>query len=161
MVTAVRKGRMQDITDEFITALRGLEETGAIEPLAALFSQAAEISNPLVEHRKDEEHAVEKFWHDYRRAFQQIHSVFRTVVKADRVSFIEWTSDGATTYGPFRYGGVTVIEHDSRKITAFRCYFDPEQISSGDPDRRRLWAPENADSVQSEAAEPRKEGGYQ
>lgn len=70
----------------------------------------------------------------------------------------------------FSYGGVSVLEHDGDKITAFRTYFDTRHLPS--PHAGRANAAEgqgsatsshensDLDRAQRDAAEQRAAGGY-
>jgi limonene-1,2-epoxide hydrolase len=118
---------MPGFADRFIHALRQLEEGEDAGPIAALFGPDATISNPLVAHEGGEE-AAARFWTSYRGTFRTIRSEFRHVVDEDGLSLMEWVSEGETSGGPFRYGGVSVVEHDGERIAAFRTYFDPTQV---------------------------------
>jgi ketosteroid isomerase-like protein len=152
--------KKQAFTQRFIDALRHLEETGDVDGLVQLFAEDAEISNPLVQHHGGGRGAAQSFWTRYRGTFKTITSEFRSVADGDGISFLEWASSGTTRGGAFRYGGVSVIEHKSGQITAFRSYFDPAQLSLGMPEKPRDNAEESLENVQKEAAEQRKEGGY-
>jgi hypothetical protein len=118
---------MPGFADRFIYALRQLEEGEDVGPIAGLFGPDATISNPLVEHQGGPD-AAAHFWRSYRGTFRTIRSEFRHVVDEDGLSLMEWVSEGETSGGPFRYGGVSIIEHDGTSIAAFRTYFDPTQV---------------------------------
>lgn len=144
---------MGNLTQAFIEALHHLEETGEVERIAALFAAEAEIANPIVQHESGNPQAATAFWQRYRSGFATIRSEFRNVVEADHVIMLEWVSDGQTAAGPFRYGGVSVIEHESGRVTAFRSYFDPRHITA---------APSAMERAQRQAADERqRQGGYQ
>ena len=122
---------MPRFADRFIDALRRLEEERETDPIVSLFAPGAEIANPLVKHEGGGPEAADRFWRAYRGSFEEIRSEFRNVVDQPGVSMLEWVSSGTNVKGePFRYGGVSVIEHDGRTISAFRTYFDSAQIAS-------------------------------
>ncbi|WP_076072816.1 nuclear transport factor 2 family protein [Sphingomonas montana] len=110
----------------FIDALRTLEEGSDAGPIAALFADDAEISNPLVEHGGKDGAAA--FWTAYRGTFDTIRSEFRNVVQGDKIALLEWVSEGQVDGKDVRYGGVSVLELSEDTIAAFRTYFDPSQI---------------------------------
>jgi ketosteroid isomerase-like protein len=121
---------MTDFVDRFIAALHHLEEAGDTSRIVPLFAADASIANPLVRHDQGGPDAAKQFWSAYRAAFGEIRSEFRHVAEADGAAFLEWVSEGTTAKGEgFRYGGVSVLEHDGESISAFRTYFDPRQIS--------------------------------
>jgi hypothetical protein len=47
------------------------------------------------------------------------------VTEKDGTAFLEWTSHGSIDGQAFDYDGVSVLESDDDRITAFRTYFDP------------------------------------
>lgn len=114
--------------DTFIQALYRLESDREVEPIASLFAPDADVSNPLVKHAGEGEGGAAAFWTSYRSAFETVHSEFRNIVEDDRASLLEWVSQGTSKSGPFRYGGVSVVEWGNGKVTAFRTYFDPAQV---------------------------------
>ncbi|QAY77827.1 SDR family oxidoreductase [Sphingosinicella sp. BN140058] len=128
-VTPDQEKKMSRFADRFIEALRHLEESGETSAIVDLFADGAEISNPLVKHEAGGREAAERFWTSYRAAFSAIRSEFRQVADAGGTAFLEWVSSGTAANGTsFRYGGVSVIEHDGQRIGSFRTYFDTAQI---------------------------------
>ena len=120
---------MPNRADQFIEALRQLEQGGEAEPIASLFAEGADVSNPLVEHAHEGEGGARAFWTAYRAAFDEIGSEFRNVVEGEDASLLEWVSTGSLKGGePIRYGGVSVLEYGESGITAFRTYFDTAQL---------------------------------
>jgi ketosteroid isomerase-like protein len=119
---------MSQLTDQFIDALHRLESDRDVEGIASLFSQDAEVSNPLVHREEGGTHAAREFWSQYRDAFDDIRSDFRSVRDADGVSFLEWHSEGSIDGKSFRYDGVSVLEQANGKIAAFRAYFDTRHL---------------------------------
>ena len=174
---------MPDLTQTFIDALLRLENHRDVEAIAGLFSADAEIANPLVQYEDGGADAARRFWGQYRDAFDEIASDFRTVSAKDGVSFLEWTSRGSIDGQKFSYEGVSVIETGGDRITAFRTYFDtrhlPAARSKGGENsgRVQLSGQQQQDSAsrdnsegaskdqmveaQRDAAEQRAAGGYQ
>ena len=112
----------------FIEALHRLEESGDVEPIARLFANGADVSNPLVEHQREGEDGARAFWSTYRGSFDSIRSEFRNIVERHGVVMLEWISTGAVKGRDLRYGGVSVLEFGEGGITAFRSYFDPAKV---------------------------------
>ena len=172
---------MPALTQTFIDALHRLESDRDVEAIAALFSDNAEVTNPLVQYQDGGAEAARTFWSQYREAFDEIASDFRTVKDADGVSFLEWKSHGSIDGKPFDYEGVSVLESDGDRITAFRTYFDTRHIPTarskgGDNTGRVQISGQNRASdgsqqqdasendmvqAQRDAAEQRSAGGYQ
>ena len=122
---------MTRFADRFVAALRHLEETADTAQIVPLFAPGGSISNPLVRHEEGGPDAAERFWTAYRGTFREIRSEFRHIGEADGAAFLEWVSEGTSASGEqFRYGGVSVLENDGERISAFRTYFDPRQVSA-------------------------------
>ncbi len=115
--------------NEFIEALRRIEERGDVEPMARLFAPNAELSNPAMSRPLHGQDGARDFWRSYRHTFGEVQSEFRCVVGSDRASVLEWKSRGTLSSGAvFSYDGVSVIEHPAGLITRFKAYFDPRAL---------------------------------
>lgn len=114
----------------FTDALATLEQKGDAGPIAALFADDADLSNPLVQHRYSGPDGAREFWMMYRGAFQSIESQFHHIVSDQDSALLEWTSRGNRQDGQaVEYRGVTVLEYDDAgTIGTFRTYFDPRQL---------------------------------
>ena len=121
---------MAERADIFIDALHKLEAEQDVEPIAALFAQGADVSNPMVKHSHEGEQGATEFWRGYRMAFDAIESSFRNIVEQGDVVLLEWISTGTMEGADIRYGGVSVIEYGDGGITAFRTYFDPTPLKT-------------------------------
>jgi ketosteroid isomerase-like protein len=167
---------MADLAQEFVEALAKLEGSGDLEALVRLFEEDADVSNPLVTDQSGGEDSPERFWRDYRDAFDEIQSDFRHVMSQDNTVFLEWQSRGSIKGKRFDYGGVSVLETKDGRITAFRSYFDPAKLPSAHaaPSNNNDDTPatqsgsaadkpqdSELDRAQEEMAEQRAEGGYQ
>ncbi len=119
---------MADISKTFIDALGRLEANHEVEAIAGLFTEDAEIANPLVQYEDGGAEAAKTFWTQYRAAFEEIRSEFRTVTEKDGVAFLEWTSKGSMDGTAFTYEGVSVLESEGDRIKAFRTYFDTRHL---------------------------------
>ncbi|TDK36743.1 nuclear transport factor 2 family protein [Rhizobium deserti] len=119
---------MLDLTQTFIDALHRLETERDVAAIAGLFADNAEIANPLVQYESGGPNAAKTFWSQYRDAFEEIRSEFRTVSEKDGTAFLEWTSKGSIDGKPFTYEGVSILETGGDKISAFRSYFDTRHI---------------------------------
>jgi steroid delta-isomerase-like uncharacterized protein len=116
---------------EFIAALRRLEEAGDVEAMIPLYADDARISNPTDTAPLVGPDGVRKFWDAYRKSFDEIGSRFHNVVESDKAALLEWTSDCRTTAGlETSYDGVSVFETQDGKITRFTAYFDPADLSA-------------------------------
>lgn len=114
-----------EIAERFMHTLQQIEETGDVEPLVAMFTEDAELSNlatvePL--HGRD---GARRFWQKYLSVFERIHSKFTNVVEGEGTAVLEWVSSGALSTGEsVNYRGVSVIETDNGQVHHFRTYYD-------------------------------------
>lgn len=120
------------IAEQFIEALERLESTGEVEPIASLFADDAELTNPTLWAPKRGPAGAHDFWATYRASFRSIESTFRVIVESAGASMLEWQSYATGRDGSaLSYDGVTVLEHRDGVITRFRAYFDPRALGSG------------------------------
>lgn len=153
---------MSELVRKFIEALNRLEDSGEVEPLASLFTDEATVANPLVAHEGQGHEAARAFWLAYRDAFETVRSEFRHIADHEGVAFMEWVSLGTTRNGPFRYGGVSVIEHHDGRIAAFRSYFDPTHLHEKGETRKHIGHDSPLVAADKDGAEDRAaNGGYQ
>ena len=121
---------MEQRTQRFIDALGQLEASGDADPIAALFAEGADVSNPMVKHESEGKGGAHAFWTRYRGSFETISSTFRNIVDGQDVALLEWISEGRMNGEEIRYGGVSVLEFGENGITAFRTYFDPAPLAA-------------------------------
>jgi len=115
--------------DEFIAALRRLEEHNDVEAIVSLFADDAEVSSltDAVPHHGRE--GARRYWEAYRDSFEEVRSEFRNVVSGGDIVVLEWTSRGRGVEGrAFEYDGVSVVEFRDGKVRRFRAYFDPAEL---------------------------------
>ncbi len=116
------------LADRFIDSLNTLETSGDAEPLAALFSDQADIGNVIVPEKFHGTDGARDFWTKYRGTFETLHSTFRNrIVHEDRIA-LEWTTQGTSNGSSVEYDGVSILEIEGDKITRFRAYFDPAAL---------------------------------
>ena len=127
--------------------------------MTGLFAEEAEIITPLTQQRSGGTEATRGFWDTYRKSFNSIASSFVEVVEQDDIVVLEWVSEGSASNGPFRYEGVTILECRKDKIACFRTYFSV-RVRSG-ASQSRIDTSKDLTKAQAEAAERRKDGGYQ
>ncbi|MCK8778763.1 nuclear transport factor 2 family protein [Rhizobium sp. NTR19] len=166
---------MPDLSKTFIDALGRLETARDVETIASLFADNAEVSNPLVTYQDGGADAAKTFWSQYRDAFDEIRSEFRTVTEKDGLSFLEWTSKGSIDGKGFDYEGVSILEGDGDRITSFRTYFDTRHLptartrggegtgrveASGEGNGKSDGGKDDMVEAQRDAAEQRAAGGY-
>ena len=126
------------ITENFVRALRELENNGDVEVMVPLFAETSEIGNTALKETLKGIEGVREFWTNYRGTFAELESNFRNRIAAEGGSALEWETTGRSADGEeIRYQGVSVLEHDGGKITRFFAYFDPADLGkqiTGDKD---------------------------
>ena len=118
--------------EQFIDALRRVEDAGNVDAMAPLHAPDAEISNVTMAEPERGPDGAKHFWTKYRESFTRVHSEFRNLVESDEAALLEWTTDVTTAAGvSTRYDGVSVLEFGGGKIRRFRAYFDPTALKGG------------------------------
>ena len=114
-----------EIASRFMNTLQQIEDTGDVEPLAAMFTEDAELINLAMTEPLHGRDGARKFWQKYLSVFERIHSSFTNVVEGDDAAVLEWISEGALSNGePVSYRGVSVIEIENGLVRRFRTYYD-------------------------------------
>jgi ketosteroid isomerase-like protein len=110
----------------FMDTLQRTEATGDVEPLVALFTDDAELTNLAMTDPLQGIDQIRKFWQNYLSVFDRIHSRFTHVTERENRAVLEWISEGALSNGePMSYRGVSVLETDDNgSVHRFRTYYD-------------------------------------
>ncbi|HYG10892.1 MAG TPA: nuclear transport factor 2 family protein [Pyrinomonadaceae bacterium] len=117
------------IAEQFIEALRGLEENREVEAMVALYAEQSEVGNVNAPEKFTGQAGAREFWTKYRDTFGEVRSTFRNRIITGGHAALEWTTEGTTANGaPFNYEGVSILEIEGDRITRFRAYFDPEAL---------------------------------
>jgi hypothetical protein len=109
-------------------------DTAGIDNLVEMFSDNAELTNPIIEregsHRSGRDEIAE-FWRDYRASLGDIHSEFFDVTASDHSAGLFWRTTGKNATGqPLEYEGVTLLMFDEAgKIAHFQGFFDSEKMT--------------------------------
>ena len=112
-------------TETFMRALHGLEGSGQVDELVALFSEDCELENLAATTPVKGRDSAHQFWVNYYAAFQQIQSEFTRVIEGDQLAVLEWTARGALRDGqPIEYRGVSILEWDGDRVRNFQTYYD-------------------------------------
>ena len=123
--------------DQFITALRQVEDAGSIDALVALYADDARSSNPTDAEPHVGVEGARTFWNAYRKSFARIHSRFHSILEGEDRAMLEWTSDCETAAGvKTSYDGVSVLETRDGKIVRFTAYFDPAELDATRSERK-------------------------
>jgi ketosteroid isomerase-like protein len=115
--------------EQFIDALRQLEDAEDVEPLVALFADDAVLQNVTVGddfHGKD---GARTFWGEDRKLFGEVRSEFRNVIVDGDRAALEWQRTGtAKDGGDVDYVGVSVLEFGEGTVQRFMGYFHPREL---------------------------------
>ncbi len=118
-----------NIAEQFIEALRALEENRDLEAMTALYAEESEVGNINAPEKFTGQTGAREFWTKYRETFGEVRSTFRNRIITDTRAALEWTTEGTTANGaPVNYEGVSILEIEGDHITRFRAYFDPEAL---------------------------------
>ena len=105
----------------FKQALQEAEKTRDAKQMTGLFEKGAKLTNLGGDHGTD---ALE-FWQKYLEQFREIRSEFTSEVVNENGAALEWNSRGTTADGkPVEYRGISVLEFEGERATAFRTYYD-------------------------------------
>ncbi len=117
--------------EQFIAALRQVEDTGNVKAMGPLHTEDANVSNVAMSESERGPAGAEHFWSKYRESFTRVHSEFRNVVESDEAALLEWTTTVTTAGGvDTTYDGVSVLEFGEGKIRRFRAYFNPNALTA-------------------------------
>ncbi|MDF5714538.1 MAG: nuclear transport factor 2 family protein [Rhizonema sp. NSF051] len=110
-----------EISERFMQTLQQVEETGEVEPLVAMFTEYAKLSNlAMVEPLSGRDGARQTLAKVFVN-FERIHSKFTNVVEGDGTAVLEWVSHGTLPTGkPINYRGVSLIETANGQVCHFR-----------------------------------------
>jgi len=113
----------------FVEALAKLESSGDMEPLVALFSDDAQVSNVASRQVFFGREGARRFWREYKGTLQRVKSTFRNMIEAGSRVAIEWETQGTAHNGAaVAYEGVSILEWDGDCIRRFYAYFDPHAL---------------------------------
>ncbi|HLG50779.1 MAG TPA: nuclear transport factor 2 family protein [Chloroflexota bacterium] len=115
---------------QFIAALREIEERADVEPMVGLFAPDARLWSPEREEPLVGSEGARQFWQSYRDTFGTIESSFRTIITAKDDAALEWESTGTLRANNQRiyYRGVTILDWAGDQIKRLAVYFDPRRL---------------------------------
>lgn len=114
-----------ETAEQFMRALQETERTGDVEPLVAMFTDDAEVSNLAKTEPLRGLDGTRQFWQDYLKAFEHIESRFTHTTMSDEGAALEWVSEGALPTGkPIKYRGVSILDIAGGKVRRFMTYYD-------------------------------------
>ncbi|MBC7798160.1 MAG: nuclear transport factor 2 family protein [Pyrinomonadaceae bacterium] len=119
----------KEIGENFVAALRELEESRNVEKIASLYAENAEIGNVVAPKKFIGRDGARDFWTKYRETFSEISSEFRNKIHTENQSALEWTTTGKSNgEKDIIYSGVTILEIENGKISRSCAYFNSENL---------------------------------
>ena len=119
----------EDVAKKFIEALRTLEESKDVEPLATLYAEEAAVGNVIAPDKFHGQEGAREFWTEYRGTFETAESTFHNIIAGNGSAAMEWTTEGTSFEGqPFTYAGVTILEVAGDLVTRSSAYFNPNSL---------------------------------
>jgi ketosteroid isomerase-like protein len=119
-----------DTTRRFLEALNALECDWNTEEIVSLFSDHCDVGNIVSPNVYFGREGAREYWSVYRNWFGEVQTSIHRVIYSERHSAIEWSSRGTTSSGILvSYEGVSILEFETGRISRFRAYFNPAQLS--------------------------------
>jgi limonene-1,2-epoxide hydrolase len=118
-----------EVADDFIKALRKLEEERNVEPLVELHTEDCEVGNVSVSGTFRGHEGLREFWTSYRSTFGEMKSEFRNVFATEDGAALEWTTEGTSNGDAVSYDGVSILEIEGGKVRRFMAYFDTRDLA--------------------------------
>ena len=118
-----------EVADDFVKALRRLEEDRNVEPLVELHTEDCEVGNVSVSGTFRGHEGLREFWTSYRSTFDEMRSEFRNVFATEEGAALEWTTQGTSNSEDASYDGVSILEIEGGKVRRFMAYFDTRDLA--------------------------------
>jgi limonene-1,2-epoxide hydrolase len=118
-----------EVADDFVKALRKLEENRNVEPLVELHTEDCEVGNVSVSGTFRGHEGLREFWTSYRSTFGEMKSEFRNVFATEDGAALEWTTEGTSNDDAVSYDGVSILEVEGGKVRRFMAYFDTRDLT--------------------------------
>ena len=119
----------KEIADDFIEALRKLEEDRDVEALVEIHTEDCEVGNVSVPETFKGHDGLREFWTEYRKTFGEMRSTFRNVFATGEGAALEWTTEGTSNGEDVSYDGVSILEVEGGKVGRFMAYFDTRRLT--------------------------------
>jgi ketosteroid isomerase-like protein len=119
----------KEVADNFVEALRKLEEDRDVEALVKIHTEDCEVGNVSVPGSFKGQDGLREFWTEYRKTFGEIKSTFRNVFATEEGAALEWTTEGTSDGDSVSYAGVSILEIEGDKVRRFMAYFDTRDLT--------------------------------
>jgi ketosteroid isomerase-like protein len=117
------------VADNFVEALRLLEEDRDVEALVKIHTEDCEVGNVSVPGSFKGQDGLREFWTECRKTFGEIKSTFRNVFATEEGAALEWTTEGTSDGDSVSYAGVSILEIEGDKVRRFMAYFDTRDFT--------------------------------
>jgi ketosteroid isomerase-like protein len=119
----------KEVADNFVEALRKLEEDREVEALIEIHTEDCEVGNVSVPGTFRGHEGLREFWTSYRSTFGEMRSEFRNVFATEEGAALEWTTEGTSDGDSVSYAGVSILEVEGGKVRRFMAYFDTRALA--------------------------------
>jgi hypothetical protein len=119
----------KEVADNFVEALRELEEDRDVETLVEIHTENCEVGNVSVPGSFRGHDGLREFWTEYRKTFGEMKSTFRNVFATEERVALEWTTEGTSDGDSVSYAGVNILEKEGDKVRRFIAYFDTRNLT--------------------------------
>ena len=119
----------KEVADDFVEALRKLEEDRDVEALVEIHTADCEVGNVSVSETFRGHEGLREFWTEYRKTFGEMKSTFRNVFVTEEGAALEWMTQGTSNGEDVSYDGVSILEIEGGKVSRFMAYFDPRALT--------------------------------
>jgi steroid delta-isomerase-like uncharacterized protein len=119
----------KEVADDFVEALRKLEEEHDVEALVELHTENCEVGNVSASETFRGHDGLREFWTEYRKTFGEMRSTFRNVFATEEGVALEWTTEGTSSGDTVSYDGVSILEIEDGKVRRFMAYFDTRDLT--------------------------------
>jgi steroid delta-isomerase-like uncharacterized protein len=119
----------KEVADDFIEALRKLEDDRDVEALVEIHAEDCDVCNVSVSETFRGHDGLREFWTEYRKTFDEMKSSFRNVFATEEGAALEWTTEGTSKRDTVTYDGVSILEVDGGKVRRFMAYFDTRDLA--------------------------------
>ncbi len=119
----------KEVADDFVEALRKLEEDRDVEALVKIHTEDCEVGNVAVSKTFRAHDGLREFWTEYRKTFGEMKSSFRSVFATEKGAALEWTTEGTSDGDRVSYDGVSILEIEGGEVRRFMAYFDTRDLA--------------------------------
>jgi limonene-1,2-epoxide hydrolase len=119
----------KEVADNFVEALRKLEEDREVEALVEIHTEDCEVGNVSVPGTFRGHEGLREFWTSYRSTFGEMRSEFRNVFATEEGAALERTTEGTSNGEDVTYDGASILEIEGGKVCRFMAYFDTRALT--------------------------------